>query len=112
VTTRNEALIAMPDTLALAGLVIGAALYWLLVRRRASGRSIGGQMVRALQASNEIALARIRDGPRRRAEALAAIDDRPGSEVVAERRSGDDRRGGRQPWRGRGRRTGGDRRRR
>ena len=101
----------MPDTLAIVGLVIGAALYWLLVRRRATGRMIGGELIRALHASNAVAMARIRAAPRHRSDALAAIDDRPGTEVVVERRSGDDRRGGRQPWRGRGRRTGGDRRR-
>jgi len=102
----------MPDTLAFVGLAIGAALYWMLVRRRVVGRISGGELARAMIASNQTALARIRDAPRRRAEAIAAIDERPGSEVVPERRSGDDRRAGREHRRGRGRRTGGDRRRR
>lgn len=102
----------MPDTLALVGLTIGAALYWLLVRRRVAGRMSGGELARALIASNQVALTRIRDAPRRRAKAVATIDDRPGTEVVAERRSGEERRVGREHRRGRGRRTGGDRRRR
>jgi hypothetical protein len=102
----------MPDTLAFVGLAIGAALYGLLVRRRVAGRMSGGELARALIASNQTALARIRDAPRRRAAAIAAIDERPGSEVIPERRSGEDRRAGREHRRGRGRRTGGDRRRR
>lgn len=99
----------MPHILALVGLIIGAALYWLLVRRRVIGRLSGADLARALSASNQVALTRIRDAPRRRADALAAVASGP--EVVAERRSGEDRRGGPEPRRGRGRRTGGDRRR-
>jgi hypothetical protein len=102
----------MPYLLAFVGLIIGAAAYWLLVRRRVFGRITRVELARALSASNQVALARIRDAPRRLADAVAAIDDRPGSEVVPERRSGTDRRGPREIWRGRGRRTGGDRRQR
>lgn len=85
----------MPQILALVGLVIGAALYWLLVRRRVLGRITGSELARALVASNQVALARIRDAPRRRAEADGAIDDRPGSDLTPERRSGDERRSAR-----------------
>jgi hypothetical protein len=98
-----------PHLLAFVGLIIGAALYWLLVRRRAFGR-ITGDLARALTASNQVALARIRDAPRRRARAVAATDNPPATVAEAERRSGTDRRGPREVWRGRGRRTGGDRR--
>ena len=101
----------MPHILALVGLIIGAALYYLLVRRRVIGRLSGADLARALSASNLVALARIRDAPRRRADALAVLESGPGAEVVPERRSGEDRRGDFEPWRGRGRRTGGDRRR-
>lgn len=101
----------MPQLLAFVGLIIGVALYWLLVRRRVFGRVTGIELARALSASNQVALTRIRDAPRRKADKLAAIDNPPPPGVSPERRSGDDRRGGRDPWRGRGRRTGGDRRR-
>jgi hypothetical protein len=101
----------MPQLLAFAGLIIAAALYWLLVRRRVFGRISGVELARALTASNAVALARIRDAPRRRAHAAVTIAS-PATEEGADRRSGTDRRGPREVWRGRGRRTGGDRRRR
>jgi hypothetical protein len=98
--------------LALVGLVLGAALYALLLRRRMAERVEQLTMSRALTASNEIALARMRDAPRLRAAALAALDERPESGVmVQDRRSGQDRRVEIQAGRGRGRRSGGDRRR-
>jgi hypothetical protein len=100
----------MPYLLAFVGLIIGAAAYWLLVRRRVFGRISGVELARALTASNQVALDRIRNAPRRRADTVAAIDDRPGAELIGDRRSGTDRRGPREIWRGRGRRTGGDRR--
>jgi hypothetical protein len=102
------------QVLALLGLFIGAALYALLLRRRMAERVEQLTMSRALTASNEIALARMRDAPRIREAALAAKDDAPGSEVgvlVRDRRSGKDRRGENAAGRGRGRRAGGDRRR-
>jgi hypothetical protein len=102
----------MPQLLAFVGLIIGVALYWLLVRRRVFGRITGIELARALSASNEVALTRIRDEPRRKADDLAALDNPPPPDVSPERRSGNDRRGGRNPWRGRGRRAGGERRRR
>ncbi len=99
----------MPQLLAFVGLIIGVALYWLLVRRRVFGRVTGIELGRMLSASNQVALTRIREAPRRKVDELAAIDN---PRIVSpERRSGTDRRGGRDPWRGRGRRTGGDRRR-
>jgi hypothetical protein len=98
--------------LALVGLVLGAALYLLLVRRRMTERVDRLTMSRALSASNEIALARMRDEPKIKAAALAAMEDRPGSGIlVGDRRSGGDRRSENQAGRGRGRRSGGDRRR-
>ena len=100
------------QVLALVGLVIGAALYALLLRRRVAERVELLTMSRALSASNEIALARMRDAPRLRAAALAAVEEAPGVGVlVRDRRSGDDRRVENQSGRGRGRRAGGDRRR-
>ena len=101
----------MPQLLAFVGLIIGVALYWLLVRRRVFGRVTGIELGRMLSASNQVALTRIREAPRRKAAELAAIDNPPPPDMSPERRSGGDRRGGRDPWRGRGRRTGGDRRR-
>ena len=71
--------------LALVGLVIGAALYALLLRRRMAERVEQLTMSRALAASNEIALARMRDAPRARAAAVASrapvasVDETPGS---------------------------------
>lgn len=110
-TPHRTKLSTMPDLLALAGLLIAAGLYALLVRRRATLRSSVRELADALTMSNEIALSRFRDAPRRRADAVAAIDDRPGSEVVVERRSGVERRDVDERRRGRGRRAGGDRRR-
>jgi hypothetical protein len=101
----------MPILLTLAGLLIAVTLYALLVRRRTWARLSGRHMANALTVSNEIALARIRDTPRRRAEAVAAVEDRPGTAVIVERRTGTDRREPGEHRRGRGRRTGGDRRR-
>lgn len=97
--------------LALVGLVIGAALYALLLRRRMAERVQQLTMSRALSASNEIALARMRDAPRIRAAALAAVE-KPGLGVlVRDRRSGQDRRVEAQGGRARGRCAGSDRRR-
>lgn len=101
----------MPYVLALAALVIAVSLYALLVRRRAMFRADGRDLEEAMAISNQIGLSRLRDGPRRRADAIAALDDRPGDEVIPERRSGVDRRDGDEHRRGRGRRAGGDRRR-
>ena len=100
----------MPIILTLAGLLIAAALYALLVRRRAWARFSGRELANALTASNEIAMNRIREAPRRRAEAVAAVGNRPGSPVADERRTGIDRRESSENRRGRGRRAGGDRR--
>ena len=98
--------------LALIGLVIGAALYALLVRRRGAERLDHVTMSRALTASNEIALARMREAPRARAEAIAGIDERTDPAVIVpDRRSGGDRRASGWSAQGRGRRSGGDRRR-
>ncbi len=101
----------MPDLLALAGLLIAAGLYALLVRRRATLRTDGRELEQAMAISNQIGLSRIRDAPRRRADAVAALDDRPGDEDIPERRSGVERRDVDERRRGRGRRAGGDRRR-
>ena len=100
-----------PVLLTLAGLLIAAGLYAILVRRRATVRTDGRELEEAMAISNQIGLSRIRDAPRRRADAVAALDDRPGDEVTPERRSGVDRRDVDQHRRGRGRRAGGDRRR-
>ncbi len=101
------------QTLAVIGLVLGATLYFLLVRRRVAERLDGITMSRALAASNQIAMARIRNEPRDRAAALNASEDPPEVEAfVLERRAGTDRRAAYQRGRGRGRRSGGDRRRR
>jgi hypothetical protein len=98
--------------LALVGLVIGAALYALLLRRRMGERVEQLTMSRALTASNEIALARMRDAPRVRAAALAAREEPPDLGIlVRDRRSGRDRRIENEVGRGRGRRSGRDRRR-
>ena len=101
----------MPIILALAALLIAATLYALLIRRRAWARLTGRELASALTTSNEIAMARLRDAPRMRAEALAAVEARPVPPVVDERRTGSDRRDFADHRRGRGRRTGGDRRR-
>ena len=100
----------MPDILVFIGLIIGAGLYWQLVRRRVIGRMGGAELARQLSASNEVALARIRDAPRQRADAPPAVRSQPAVELGDERRSGE-RRGIAEQRRGRGRRTGGDRRR-
>ena len=100
----------MPYLLALAGLLIAVSLYALMVRRRATVRTDGRELEEAMAISNQIGLSRIRDTPRRRAEAVAALDDRPGDEVIPERRSGVERRDVDERRRGRGRRAGGDRR--
>jgi hypothetical protein len=101
----------MPETLTLVALLLGAALYALLVRRRAAGRLHGRDLANALTTSNEIALDRLRNAPRQRAAAISALEERGGPEVVVERRSGHDRRARNHRGRGRGRRSGGDRRR-
>ena len=100
----------MPYLLVFAGLLIAVSLYAILVRRRATVRTDGRELEEAMAISNEIGLARIRDAPRRRADAVAALDDRPGDAVIPERRSGVDRREVDERRRGRGRRAGGDRR--
>jgi hypothetical protein len=97
--------------LVVLGLVLGTVLYAFLVRRRVAERLDVVTMSRALAHSNEVALARIFNGPRDRAGAMDALEDRHDGEIVHERRSGTDRRAGRQRFRGRGRRSGGDRRR-
>jgi hypothetical protein len=93
----------MPEVLALFGLVIATLLYALLVRRRSTVRFGVASMSRALSASNDIAMARLRGG-------FGAEPSPPETAVVTDRRSGQDRRRshGRR-WRGR--RAGGDRRR-
>jgi hypothetical protein len=95
--------------LALVGLVIGAALYALLLRRRMAERVGQLTMSRALSASNEIALARMRDAPRIRAAALAAVEEPGLGVLVRDRRSDQDRRVEAQAGRARGRRAGSDR---
>jgi hypothetical protein len=101
----------MPEILALTGLVIATLLYALLVRRRSIVRFAIDSMSRALSASNEVAMARLRTF---RGGSAAPAED-PGDWrdriVVADRRSGKDRRRWFDRRRGRGRRTGGDRRR-
>ena len=100
----------MPYILAFAGLLIAVSLYALLVHRRATVRTDGRELEEAMTISNQIGLSRLRDRPRRRADAVAALDDRPGDEVIPERRSGFERRDVDERRRGRGRRAGGDRR--
>ena len=102
----------MPQILAITGLVIATLLYWMLVRRRSSVRSGIQSMSRALSASNEVALSRIRGGLRSAVGPPKAADAgewRDGI-VVTDRRSGRDRRKWSDRRLGRGRRTGGDRR--
>ncbi len=101
----------MPEVLALTGLVIATVLYALLVRRRSLMRFGVDTMSRALSASNEIALSRLRTGFRPEPKAMPEPtgDWRDGI-VVTDRRSGKDRRHSRDNRRGRGRRAGGDRR--
>jgi hypothetical protein len=102
----------MPEILALIGLVIATVLYALVVRRRSFLRVAGASMSRALAASNDIALSRMRLGFRAppTPPSSAAGDWRDGI-VVSDRRSGRDRRKSSDRRLGRGRRTGGDRRR-
>lgn len=102
----------MPEILALTGLVIATVLYALLVRRRSVLRFGMESMSRALSASNEIALGRLRTGFRSAPAQKAAErgDWRDGITVI-DRRSGEDRRRSDDRRRGRGRRAGGDRRR-
>jgi hypothetical protein len=102
----------MPEVLAITGLVIATVLYALLVRRRSVMRFGIESMSRALHASNEIALSRLRIGSRpERAERAAETGDWRDGVTLIERRSGQDRRGATDRRRGRGRRAGGDRRR-
>jgi hypothetical protein len=102
----------MPEILALAGLVVATVLYALLVRRRSFMRFGMESMSRALHASNEIALSRLRTGFR---PEPAAKPEKKGDwrddVTVVDRRSGEDRRRWDDRRRGRGRRAGGDRRR-
>jgi hypothetical protein len=102
----------MPEILALIGLVIATVLYALVVRRRSFFRVAGAGMSRALAASNEIALSRMRLGfrPAPTPPPSATGDWRDGI-VVTDRRSGRDRRKSSDRRLGRGRRAGGDRRR-
>ena len=95
----------MPEVLALIGLAIATVLYALLVRRRSMLRVGLENVGRALAASNEIALARLSRGFRAQPPISEA------TEIVADRRSGTDRRGRWDRRLGRGRRSGGDRRR-
>lgn len=95
----------MPEGLALLGLVIATILYALLVRRRASIRAGIRGMARALSASNETAMARIREGFR------GELASPPAQPIPGDRRSGEDRRKFIDRRIGRGRRSGGDRRR-
>ena len=102
----------MPETLALVGLVMATVLYVLVVRRRSFLRVAVASLSRALAASNEIALSRMRIGFRSTPTQPAgqAGDWRDGI-VVTDRRSGRDRRKWSDRRLGRGRRAGGDRRR-
>jgi hypothetical protein len=102
----------MPHILAITGLVIATLLYWMLVRRRSSVRNGIQSMSRALSASNEVALSRIRGGLRAAVGPPKAADtgDWRDGIVVTDRRSGRDRRKWSDRRLGRGRRTGGDRR--
>lgn len=95
----------MPEGLVLVGLVIATILYALLIRRRSSIRAGVQSMAKALSASNEVAMARIRSRFRSEPEGTA-----PPTRVPGDRRSGEDRRKFIDRRIGRGRRTGGDRR--
>lgn len=97
----------MPETLAIAGLLVGTLAYFLLVRRRASLRSGLASMTRALAASNEIALQRLHLKP---APQAAPEGDWRDGIVGTDRRSGTERRQTNHRRFGRGRRSGGDRR--
>jgi hypothetical protein len=100
----------MTETLALVGLVMATILYALMVRRRAIVRFGAVTLSRALTASNEIALNRLHLSPRRRS-AGATPELVVDGVIIEERRTGEDRRRPNERWRGRGRRSGGDRRR-
>ena len=102
---------AMPETLAIVGLVLATVLYALMVRRRAGVRFGALSLSRALAASNEIGLSRLRASLRPNKSDRMVSAAASNAEVPVERRSGDDRRRGNERWRGRGRRDGGDRRR-
>lgn len=100
----------MPETLALVGLVLATVLYAFMVRRRAGVRFGALSLSRALAASNEIGLSRLRASLRpNKSERTAPAAS--SEAVLVERRGGDDRRRANERWRGRGRRDGGDRRR-
>jgi hypothetical protein len=101
----------MPQVLAISGLIVATLLYWMLVRRRSSVRLGIQSMSRALSASNEVALSRIRGGLRAPTPPASGDsgDWRDGI-VVTDRRSGRDRRKWYDRRLGRGRRTGSDRR--
>jgi hypothetical protein len=94
----------MPEGLVLVGLVIATILYALLIRRRSSIRAGVQSMAKALSASNEVAMARIRSTFRSEPEGSAL------TRVPGDRRSGEDRRKFIDRRIGRGRRSGGDRR--
>ncbi len=102
----------MPQILAITGLVLATLLYFMLVRRRSSVRHGIQSMSRALSASNEVALSRIRGGLRAVGPPTTTGDkeDLRDGIVVTDRRSGRDRRKWSDRRLGRGRRTGGDRR--
>jgi hypothetical protein len=100
----------MLPTLALMGLILGTLLYALLVRRRGAERLGGLLMAKALAASNDVAVARIREATERRRAEMQGVGDRR-EVVIPDRRTGMDRRGRHDRRRGRGRRTGADRRR-
>jgi hypothetical protein len=102
---------AMPETLALVGLILATILYTLLVRRRAVIRAGVLSLSRALTASNEIALGRLRTSFRGHRRDAPMPMSGPDGAPFEERRSGGDRRSANERWRGRGRRDGGDRRR-
>jgi hypothetical protein len=101
----------MPVILLLIALVIATVLYALVVRRRSIFRAAGASMSRALAASNQIALSRMRLGFRAPAPPPGETGDWRDGIVVTDRRSGRDRRGWSDRRLGRGRRSGGDRRR-
>ena len=103
----------MPEILALIGLVLATVLYASLVRRRSFMRFGIESMSRALHASNEIALSRLRTGfrPEPAAKPEKKNGDWRDGITVVDRRSGEDRRRWDDRRRGRGRRAGGDRRR-
>ena len=100
----------MPESLAIVGLVVATLLYALLVRRRAEVRSIAHGLSRALAASNDIAMGRLRASSRPKPTVAVATPDLSREPGFVEKRWGDDRRTALERRRGRGRRTGNDRR--